>query len=105
MPHDDYLALIKHVDVQHDDSFESALSLWPGALKARGIPWWTVSQTDDADSFFRVDSLPGFNSKVGPHTQYWTNSAARYESGRMFFHLHIYGFGLRPGSLERHDVE
>jgi len=95
MSHDDFVALMAHRGLKHH--LDTMLAAWPTALGGLAsipqhhlakIPWWTVTRTNDADTYF--DSLaesPYSNNPLGIDE---TNIAARYESGRLFFQRHIF---------------
>ena len=79
MSHDDYTALVARLGLTHHDDI--VLNLWPGALtktemvrKGKDVPWWTVTRTNDTETFFY--SYEG-NSKFVPNSPYTTNIAAR----------------------------
>ena len=88
MPHDDFVVLMARGGLKHHSDL--ILGAWPAALRGHGgwpgtdipkIPWWTVSCTNDADTYF--DTLA--DATFIPATIVETNIAARYESGHLFF--------------------
>src|SRR5256885_1535647 len=57
MSHDDYTALVARLGLTHHN--DGILNSWPGALtkteivrKGKDVPWWTVTRTNDAETFF-----------------------------------------------------
>jgi|SRR6266581_5429765 len=81
---EDYMALVGQLGLLHDPML---LELWPGALDGRGKPWWTVTRTNDADTFVGFTRYPLASSVR--NTRYITNTVTRFESGRLFLRRSI----------------
>lgn len=52
------------------------ISLWPSALEAHDVSWWSVSKLNDTNTLFGEEPS--------------TYLIARYEGGKLYFKRHVY---------------
>ena len=70
----EYIALAAKLKMRNRPDL---LEYWPSALSAHGVSWWSVSSTNDKDTFFS-------------DTEKSTYLVMRYENGLFFFKRHVY---------------
>lgn len=74
MPHEDFAQIVGRLGLWRRSDL---LEYWSSALNASNCPWWTVTSTNDADTYFGDAEAS-------------TYLVARYEGGRIYLKRHVY---------------